>query len=65
MDIKTIPTTELKDDLLETLADIVRCIRALSLGVTEYSGGSTQERLDTNEKIAANIRAELARRGES
>jgi len=56
------PTSELEKDLQETDEDIKNCETALKLGVTEYSGGSVQERLDKNLKIKKVIEGELERR---
>lgn len=63
MDIKTIPTRELMNDLYETIADIKTCQIALSTGVTEYSGGAVQRLLDVNIEIRKKIEAELEERG--
>lgn len=60
--IAKIPTDELISDLKDTAEDIVICKAALGLGVTEYSGGSVQDRLDANLKIQKVIEAELSRR---
>lgn len=62
MDITTIPTQELAMDLLESEKDISICRLALSLGITSYSGGKVEERLDSNKRIVEVIRQELKRR---
>ena len=59
MNIKDIPIKELQKDKQESLNDIKVCKEALTLGVTTYSGGSTQVRLDTNIKIVEKIDKEL------
>ena len=62
-DICTIPTDELINDRLESLADIIVCEKALAVGVIEYSRGeSTAERLKINKQIVEVIDAELLRR---
>jgi len=61
VDIHTIPHAELRCDLQESLDDIAVCKRALLLGVTRYSGGSVQDRLDANKGFIVKIKAELAR----
>ena len=63
VDMSKFSTEDLLTDLADSDADIIVCENALRLGITEYSGGKTQHRLDVNRKIAAKIRAELARRG--
>jgi len=63
MNIKKIPTSELIDDLYDTVADIELCEMAVTHGVKEYSGGSIQERLIENKIIEGKIRKELWRRG--
>ncbi|MCB0063991.1 MAG: hypothetical protein KDE19_17835 [Caldilineaceae bacterium] len=57
-------TEELKRDLADTQEDIKRCERALQYGVSFYSVGGVQARLDTNKRIAAKISLELMARGE-
>ncbi len=64
MDIEKIPKQELIKDREESLVDIKVCRKALSLGVTNYSGGSTQERLDINLQILDKIDNEILRRME-
>ena len=61
-DIATIPTGELVTDLRDSLLDIEICKRALAAGVTHYTGGAVQYRLDRNRQIVEVIEAELARR---
>lgn len=57
-----IPTEELKQDLLETKADIAVCVKALTLGIKKYSGGGVEKRLKLNKEIQAIIEAELESR---
>lgn len=61
-DITTIPVEELKKDLRDSLYDIAICKTALNFNIVDYSGGSVQDRIDTNQRIADAIEAELARR---
>lgn len=61
-DIKQIPTNELLDDKAASLSDIAVCNFALLQGITEYSGGSVQKRLETNQRIVEVIDLELSRR---
>lgn len=61
-DITTIPTKELLEDLRESRYDITLCETALKLSIVDYSDGSVQSRLNTNQKIVDMIEAELARR---
>jgi hypothetical protein len=64
MSITEIPTSELQDDLAETLGDIQVCELALLHGIETYgTGKSVQYRLNTNCLIRDQIREELARRG--
>lgn len=62
-DITAIPEAELRNDKRESMEDITRCDISLCLGATHYSGGSIQERKDTNWRIIAIIDTELTRRG--
>jgi hypothetical protein len=62
MDIKSIPTRELIEDMAASAADIKICEYAILQGVNEYSGGSVKRRLETNQKIIDVITAELERR---
>lgn len=62
LDIADIPTQELLDDKAASLADIEVCELAILHDVAHYSGGTTQNRLDTSKKIVAVIDAELSRR---
>ena len=64
-DITTIPEEELRKDLQDSYADILACESALKLGITSYSGGSVQKRLDANKHFVQVISAELERRGKS
>lgn len=59
MKIENIPTEELLKDKEESLLDIKTCEDALKLGITAYSGGSVQERLDCNKRIVEKINKEL------
>jgi hypothetical protein len=62
MDITEIPTSELKNDLTESLLDIKVCEVAQAHNITRYKGGSVKRRLNVNRKIVEAIEAELARR---
>lgn len=62
VNLKLIPTSELKADLEETIVDIRVCELAILGGVTTYSGGEIQERLDVNHRIANLITCELLQR---
>jgi hypothetical protein len=62
VDITTIPTFKLEEDLQESRADIGACEFALSQGVTSYSGGSVEERLKSNKHFVEVISKELNRR---
>jgi hypothetical protein len=61
-DLSSIQTWELLDDLQASKDDIANCKLALQQGITEYSGGSVQERLDANKNFIETIEAELKRR---
>ena len=61
--IQEIPEPELIQDLQDSRNDIGTCEAALRFGITEYSGGSVQRRIDVNKKIVSAITVELARRG--
>jgi hypothetical protein len=64
MDITRIPTAELRNDYRETLADILLCKFALSVGAETYGDNeSTQDRLTINEAIRVLIETEAERRG--
>jgi len=64
INITTIPLSELKNDLAETVIDIKVCDLALLHGIVTYSGGqSTSERLRINKEIKAKIEAEIDKRG--
>ena len=62
-DITTISTYELEKDLLESRNDISACEVALVQGITTYSGGSVEERLQANKHFVEVISKELNRRG--
>jgi hypothetical protein len=62
VDVTKIPVEELIKDLDGTVEDIAVCRVALAYGLTTYSGGSVQDRLDDNLKIRDIITAELSRR---
>jgi hypothetical protein len=65
IDIETIPTFELKEDLAESIGDIELCERAIKAGVTTYGKNeSVQNRLDANKRIKQKIETELKKRGE-
>ncbi len=61
-DIKTIPDDVLEKDLEDSYKDVLDCTTALKVGVTNYSGGSVQERLDNNKQFIKVIEAEIQRR---
>lgn len=61
-DITTIPIETLDRDLQESKNDISICEVALLHGITSYSGGSVQERLDDNKRFVKVISEELERR---
>jgi hypothetical protein len=61
-DIHSIPTEELEKDLLDSNIDIGVCETALQLGITSYSGGPIQKRLEANKCFVKVITAELERR---
>lgn len=61
-DITEIPTSELENDLAASLQDIKVCTIAIREGITAYSGGSVQHRLDTNRAIVQKIKTELVQR---
>lgn len=64
MDINTIPTHELLQDLADSRVDVRVCEIALECNIHHYSGEqSTQERLNGNKEIIKIILEELARRG--
>lgn len=65
VDISTIPTTELESDLQDSRNDISTCEVALKFGVTNYSGGSVEERLKANKHFVEVITKELERRNSS
>jgi len=62
LDIKTIPDDRLKQDLDDSYKDIMDCTTALKVGVTQYSGGSIEERLNKNKHFVKVITAEIKRR---
>ncbi len=64
-DITKLSISELEADLLDTKNDIVVCQTALEVGVTEYSAGTVQHRLDVNIKIEKIIEKELKRRNQN
>ena len=61
-DIKTIPDDVLEKDLEDSYKDVLDCTTALKVGVTNYSGGSVQERLDNNKQFIEVIETEIQRR---
>jgi len=61
VDITTIPAEQLKRDKADSLEDIIICQKAIEYKV-KYSGGSIQDRLDTNRRIVRKINKELLRR---
>lgn len=63
-ELKDFPTQELINDLEDTVNDIAVCKLALDAGITQYSGGSVQWRLEENQKMYRIITGELKRRGE-
>ena len=62
LDIKLIPLDELIADRDASEKDIEICRTAISIGITKYSAGEVQERLDTNERIVIKINEEIKRR---
>lgn len=60
--IKDLSYTEIADDREASVKDIADCEAALRIGVTTYSGGSVQDRIEGNRRIIETIDAELARR---
>jgi hypothetical protein len=62
MDITTISTKTLEEDLQASRNDIETCETALSVGITSYSGGSVKERLEANKHFVQVISKELDRR---
>jgi hypothetical protein len=65
MQLSEVDTKTLVHDLLATIKDAAVCEMALSIGLAQYgTGKSVAYRLADNRQIEANIRAELARRGE-
>jgi hypothetical protein len=62
VDIKTIPDEELEQDLADSYKDVVDCTNALNAGITRYSGGLVQERLNKNKQFIAIITSEIKRR---
>lgn len=63
-DITKIPTAELVKDLRDSCDDRAICFVALTLGHTECSTGSIEERKKANEHFIEVIEEELERRGE-
>lgn len=61
--IAAIKTEDILKDRNESVFDIKVCQFALEQGVTEYSGGSVQQRLDDNILIIKRIDEELVKRG--
>jgi hypothetical protein len=62
MDITKMSEEEIIKDRLDSLADIEICAHALRNDVTEYSGGSVMDRMETNWGIVKKVDAELKRR---
>jgi hypothetical protein len=61
-----IPTRELVEDLVASLQDITLCEFCLAQGVQTYgTEKSVAYRLEANRQMAAQIKAELERRGET
>jgi hypothetical protein len=62
-DFSAIPTHILRQDLAETLDDIIVCKAAIAFGTFKYGDGeSVHRRLDVNWMIKQAIEAELQRR---
>lgn len=61
-DVSLIPTDEILKDRADALEDILICGNALKVGVTRYSGGLVQDRIDSNIRQIEVMNAELARR---
>ena len=59
MKISEIPIEELIKDKEESLKDIDTCTIALSHGVTNYSGGLVNDRMEVNKGIVKKIDKEL------
>ena len=62
-DITKISKEELMRDLDDSYGDLLTCKAALKLGIEDYTGGSTRDRIETNLKIIDRIETELKRRG--
>jgi len=62
IDIQKITDAELEFDLQDSIKDIGVCELSLSLGVTSYSGGLVQDRINGNKHIIEVITKELKRR---
>jgi len=62
MDIKSIPIDQLQKDIQDSYSDISVCEVAISMGITHYSGGLVQTRLDANQHFINVITKELERR---
>jgi hypothetical protein len=60
--ITNISTEELLKDREDSLKDITICEAALLTNILSYSGGSVEERLNTNKQIVGFIEAELEQR---
>jgi hypothetical protein len=62
VDMTKFTVAEMMKDRAESIEDIDICIRALAIGVTEYSGGNVSHCLEVNRKIVDMIDKELIRR---
>lgn len=66
IDIKTIPLSELRADLLDSYTDIKDCMASLLLGIKTYGNNKdVQTRLNDNRGFIVKIEEELDRRGEA
>ncbi len=62
VNIEKISDCKLRLDLADSYKDVADCMAALEVGVTQYSGGAVQERIDQNKHFIKVITAELERR---
>lgn len=60
--LEDIPLKELLADKIETVEDIALCLSALATGITHYSGGTIQKRLDSNYRILDTINGLISRK---
>lgn len=62
INIATLTISELESDLFDSQEDIKLCEMSLRKGISYYSGGSVQDRLDSNKHFVKVITAEIERR---